>query len=167
MTNHLTATAEREIRSARNLDELLRLLRRHLGNRPEGWTVTQREESLMSKLPTFGGDEPSLGSRTVWSWDEGRVIDGLCVDEMQISDRPRCAFEGCQREPISVGGLCPSHYQQQRRGRPLTPLGLPVEERVERARLTVRVDAATHERLRQDGAPATVAAEVLARWARG
>lgn len=32
-----------------------------------------------------------------------------------------CAFTGCEREHRSLG-LCDGHYQQQRKGRPLTPL---------------------------------------------
>ena len=33
----------------------------------------------------------------------------------------RCAFEGCERS-IEGRGLCAAHYQQQRLGRPLTPI---------------------------------------------
>ena len=32
-----------------------------------------------------------------------------------------CAFEGCDRKPLAFG-LCWTHYQQQRRGKDLTPI---------------------------------------------
>jgi hypothetical protein len=37
-----------------------------------------------------------------------------------------CEFEQCDREVIAKG-LCPTHYQQQRRGGPLKPIRVPVD----------------------------------------
>ena len=170
--NYLTRAADREIRAAPSLDELLRLLRRHLGRseRGEDWEVTQREDALLADLPTFGGPRLQPGNSVIWSWDATRQLEGLCVDEMRIVPRPSCSFEGCARVTDvagATGGLCPGHYQQQRRGRPLSALRPPVGERGDRARLTVRVSAETLARLRAAGQPATVASDVLARWARG
>lgn len=37
-----------------------------------------------------------------------------------------CSFEQCDRKVIAKG-LCPTHYQQQRRGGPLKPIRVPVD----------------------------------------
>lgn len=41
---------------------------------------------------------------------------------MRKSPEGPCAFETCDRD-AEVKGMCRAHYNQQHRGRPLTPLG--------------------------------------------
>lgn len=50
-------------------------------------------EQQMTELPTFGGEEP-LDTDGIWSWDETRLIVGLCAEDMRIIDRRARARRG-------------------------------------------------------------------------
>lgn len=70
-----------------------------------------------------------------------------------------CRGPRCDRSTIAHG-LCPSHYRQEQRGRPLTEIGArsPPRERV-----SLRLSAHAIDRVREDYAGAVEAVE---RWAR-
>ncbi len=150
-------------RLAPTLDALLALLRSPTATDSDAPVLTDRE---MTSLPTYGG-RAVVHTSGIWSWDARRRIEGTCAYDFRIVERPTCRAYGCDRVTDTAGcadGLCSSHYQQQRRRRPLTPLRPPTSDVDARARITVRVDPPTLARLRDAGAPATVAADVLRRW---
>ncbi len=66
--------------TARTLDELRDELRaeepNEYGDRTIDWT----------DLPTFGGEEPAC-TRSIWSWDESRLLIGDFADELRIVSR--------------------------------------------------------------------------------
>lgn len=53
---------------------------------------------------------------------------------MQSTERPRCSVENCDK-PSRTKSMCNGHYEQKRRGRPITPLrentvSLTIQERM-------------------------------------
>lgn len=62
-----------------------------------------------------------------------------------------CKFEECGREVIAKG-LCPTHYQQQRRGGPLKPIRVPADRPNETYCLTCQTQKTREDfYLRVDG----------------
>jgi hypothetical protein len=71
-----------------------------------------------------------------------------------------CTGPECEREAVAEG-LCPTHYKQRQRGRPLTPIrerGNPL------VHFATRLPQETIDALGPE--PATKAREVLNAWAR-
>lgn len=44
------------------------------------------EVELSPDLPTFGGPD-IIDTDYIWSWDETRVLAGLCVNDLEIRGR--------------------------------------------------------------------------------
>lgn len=145
-------TTIRALRSARSLDALLGLLR----DLPEELPIDLERET--TQLGTFGGPEPRSTSG-VWSWDATRRIVG--DGSWRIEPRPVCEREECSRLADVAGsgdGLCPTHYQQQRRRGETRPVRETAAVRVG-VRLSTRAVAALGPR------PAVRAREVIEEWA--
>jgi hypothetical protein len=86
-----------------------------------------------------------------------------------IHDGMVCSAPACDR-PARARGLCASHYQQHRRGRPILPLGLHMDRArvpLPGLRVTKECADALERRARRDRASQyDVACEVLERWAK-
>jgi hypothetical protein len=68
-----------------------------------------------------------------------------------------CSGPSCDREPVAHG-LCPSHYRQQLRGRPLAPLRAGPA----RVHVSMRVSPRAAKRISRDYAGAVAAVEAWA-----
>lgn len=65
-------TFNEEIAAATSIDAVLAII-----------TDRQFDDGDFSSLPTFGGVEPAE-TQGVWSWDDTRLIVGLCADDFEI-----------------------------------------------------------------------------------
>lgn len=55
--------------------------------------------------------------------EQQEALDALADVQSNPEPEPEpCSFEGCDNPKVAKG-LCPTHYGQQRRGKPLTPIG--------------------------------------------
>ncbi len=72
MTQKIMTKADYD--QAQDLDELFVLLN----------ADAERDDSALTELPTFGGDEPA-DTMSIWSWDETRLIVG--EGEFEIINR--------------------------------------------------------------------------------
>lgn len=80
--------------------------------------------------------------------------------------KPKCEKPGCDR-PANSKGLCKSHYQQRRRGKPLTDLLGPGGQLGDEPMMTfgVRVSTGCADALDRLGGRATAARVILEREA--